>query len=168
MALPPDCSVRKMPRWLWVLAAALLLLRVTGCAVSAHCATPAWPTLAWLDFSEGTIPLAPGHDKILYKFTAEWSEPCRRLDEEVFANGDVRRIAQDNFALIEVCDRSHEDGHNSEAMTALKQRFHVFAYPTLIVTNRAGLPQGSLVGCSSSLATLRFLKRQLITEPLSK
>jgi thiol:disulfide interchange protein len=147
-----------MPRALVVLAAGLLLARVAVSAYEQTHRVEAKSLVHWAAVTESS-PLPESRKPRLLKFYAEWSEPCRRLESTVLVNRSVGELIALHFEPLAVRDMVKEEGANSEYVTQLQKKYRVFAFPTLVVVAPDGEAIATLVGCSSALATHRFLAR---------
>ena len=138
----PSGSTRATPRALLILAAALLVLRVaTGVREHAH-PPAAVEKVAWRPIAEGEAIARAGGRPILYDFTAEWCAPCRLLGHEVFADPHSAEWINRSFVPVRVLDRTREEGRNPAAVDTLQRRYHVQAFPTLVVVPpRGGEPE---------------------------
>lgn len=99
------------------------------------------------------------HKILLYQFYANWSDPCKRMDETTMHNTEVASVVDKNFLPVLVRDMQHEQGRNSAVTSALFKKYRVFAFPTLVAVGPDGDQVGSLIGSCSSLTTYRFLTR---------
>lgn len=98
---------------------------------------------------------------ILYEFLADWSDPCKAMDKNALSNEQISSIIDKNFVPIRVKDVVHEQGKNPKWVTNLQKRYHVFALPTFVVTDKSGEPRATLIGNCTSLTVERFLVRAL-------
>jgi thiol:disulfide interchange protein len=164
MARVAETSTTYMPRALLVAAIVLVLARVAVWAATTQQESQT-SSIHWVPVQKLSQGDAAAKGKlILYKFSAAWSDPCQRLESEVLINHKVSDLAKTEFVPVVVEDRLREDGKNSELVGDLQKRYHVFAFPTLVIADADGDSKGVLVGCSSSLATYRFLARAAQTQ----
>jgi thiol:disulfide interchange protein len=127
---------RTLPRWLLLLAAALLVARI-GVAVWENAHPPAVPEatdlVTWVDVSQAEAESRRTHKPILYDFTAEWCAPCKLMANEVFANSVVAERIDRMFVPVRVIDRQQEEGQNSPAVARLERDYRVRGFPTLVI-----------------------------------
>lgn len=88
---------------------------------------------------EQALEQAKAQDKlVLMDVGAYWCPPCHRLDEEVFVLPEVgQRLAEGYIAL-------HVDAEKGEG-PELVERYHVQAYPTVLVLEPTGVEKGRIV-----------------------
>ena len=83
---------------------------------------------------------------------AYWCPPCQQLDEEVFVRSEVgERLGRGYVAL-------HVDAEKGEG-PELAERYHVLAYPTLLVLEATGVEKGRMVDFLPAPALLATLDR---------
>lgn len=115
-------------RWRWILLLSCSVLCV-GCSR---------PTIAWYEHqaSAATLEQAGYRDKpILLKFDTQWCPYCARLDETVFRDPQVQRLAREFFCVRVDGDRASAD----EFMA----RYRVQGFPTIIFARADGEPLGA-------------------------
>lgn len=101
---------------------------------------------------------------VLYEFVADWSDPCKTMDAKALSNQQVSQTIQQNFVPVRIRDVAREHGKNPKWISNLQKRYHIFALPTLVVTDREGEARASLIGNCSSLTVERFLARAIATK----
>lgn len=105
-----------------------------------------------------------GQNKLLLcEFYADWSDPCKRMEETSLSNSQIREVVEGNFVPVRITDRQKEKGKNPRLVSDLQKKFRIFAFPTLVIVGADGEPVASLIGNCSSLTTYRFLSRSLHT-----
>lgn len=98
---------------------------------------------------------------VLYEFCSNTSDPCKKMESTSLANAQINSLIKDNFHPVRIVDRQREMGRNPRTVSDLHKKYHVFAFPTLVVADRNGEPVASLIGNCSSLTTYRFLSRSV-------
>lgn len=163
MAPNNDRSTIVTPKSFILLAAILLMARVvTSLVAFAGQPPPATATVAWKNPASYTAlpPAAPGK-VVIYEFYANWSDPCKRMEQTALSNQQNRDLLEQKFLPIRITDVARENGKNPQWLADLEKRYRVFALPTLVAVDSEGEVIGSLIGNCSSLTTYRFLSRTL-------
>ncbi|MFB3907331.1 MAG: thioredoxin family protein [Candidatus Eisenbacteria bacterium] len=151
-------STRATPRWLFVLAAVLLIARVaTGIQEHAQ-ARPPVDRVAWVPMEQAEAQAQSTGKAILYDFSAASSRPCRRMAREVFTDSTMARIISTQYVPVQVIDRSREDGRNSAAIDSLQAVYRVRSFPTLVVFHPQTGEHETAEGYESRGKTARFLQ----------
>ena len=151
-------STRATPRWLLILAGAMLLAR-GGAAVYEHRHPPAIARL--IPWSTPGAPLgktaggAEDTRPVLYDYSADWCQPCKKMEREVFAHEPSARFIKERFRPVRV-----DDADDSPAAEQLRQRHGATSLPTLVVEIPGKEPL-QLSGYSSRRRTMRFLEKAL-------
>lgn len=139
--MPPDDgaprggSTRLLPRWLLIVAAALLVARIgTGIYEERH--PPAAADLVhWRTIEAGLVEARQQAKPLLYDFTADWCPPCRAMQREVFADPQSAESIERLFVPVRVLDRMREEGRNASAVDSLQRAYKIDSFPTLVVTS---------------------------------
>jgi len=96
--------------------------------------------VSWLEGSlEEALARAKKENKLVFvDVGAYWCPPCRELDEEVFVDPRVGEFLAAGYVAVHI---DAEKGEGPE----LVERYHVQAYPTLLVLEPTGVEKGRLV-----------------------
>ncbi len=87
----------------------------------------------WTSYSSALSEAQRNDKPILIDFNAAWCGPCRQMKQTLFDDGDRGRAVQALVIPVSITDRAREDGSNPQETEELQQRYHVDAFPTLIV-----------------------------------
>jgi thiol:disulfide interchange protein len=98
---------------------------------------------------------------VLYEFYANWSDPCKTMENTSLSNGQVKTLIDEHFLPIRITDQFQETGKNPKIISELQKKYRVFAFPTLVIVDDNGKMVSTLVGNCNSLTTYRFLSRSL-------
>lgn len=96
-----------------------------------------------VDWFEGTLEEALAKAKAQSKLVfvdvgAYWCPPCHRLDEEVFVRPEIGALLDKGFIALHI---DAEKGEGPEIV----ERYHVQAYPTMLVLESSGLEKDRMV-----------------------
>ena len=145
-----------------LVALACALVALAGALVAARFLLPATRVLVvWMPLEGAEQAAAETGRPILYDFTAEWCGPCKRLEREVFSDRRRAAMINERFVPVRVRDLELEKGENPPAIAALRQRYKVDSFPTLLVTSAQGEPIDRASGFRSGRETLRMLRASL-------
>lgn len=75
---------------------------------------------------------------VLYDFSADWCQPCKRMDKVTFQAPDVVKKIRENFYPVKVIVG---DEHEKKSVTDLQTKYSLFSIPTFVIT----LPSGEWV-----------------------
>ena len=134
--MPPDDAhgaTRRAPRGLLIAAAVLLVARVVLGIVEARNAPEAAPVaerVAWLPIEEGVDRARRQLRPILYAFVDERDPICRTMREELFSDPHAAEAIERVVVPVKVTGR---DTSGSDAGAALRRRFRVRQFPTLVI-----------------------------------
>lgn len=156
MARAEDISTKVMPRRILALALIFLCLRLVVATVESSQARMPASSISWTDVNHLQHS---GKGLVLYEFRADWCEPCKRMETTVLANKQIANMIATSFVPVSVTDRMREEGKNSKRVSELQKKYHIFAFPTLVVVTPDGEAAATLVGGASALSTFHFLSR---------
>jgi thiol:disulfide interchange protein len=157
---PTDAgSTRRPPLALAAVAGVLLIARVVLGVVETRNA-PERPSLVhWRDAATGEAEARGRRTLVLYDFSAEWCAPCKRLDQDVFADSRLAAEIDAAFVPVRVTDRQREQGRNSALVDSLQRRFAVNSFPTLVVVDPGSGRFERHEGHASRVQTMEWLMR---------
>ncbi|MCW5821756.1 MAG: thioredoxin fold domain-containing protein [Cyanobacteria bacterium TGS_CYA1] len=75
---------------------------------------------------------------VLFDFSADWCQPCKRMDKVTFQAQDVVKKVRESFYPVKVIVGSE---HEKKSVTDLQTKYSLFSIPTFVVT----LPSGEWV-----------------------
>jgi thiol:disulfide interchange protein len=140
-----------------LLVAVTLVLLVTRVAAGVHewKHPPKWPDLVrWQtphDANEG-VKGKP----VLYDFSARWCEPCGVMQQDVFGDDKSAQLINDEFQPIKVADEDKSAG-----ASALRERFNVHEYPTLIIAGGGLAEPQTEAGYPSKETVEKFMRKSM-------
>ena len=93
--------------------------------------------VVWVPLERASAEADQKRKPILYDFTADWCPPCRTLEREGWGNKEIASIVNRGFVPVRV-DASKEEPELDPAVAALKKRYGVDVFPTLVITHADG------------------------------
>ncbi len=132
----------------------------------------AWTSLAaeeWnTDLATARTRATKEKKLVLVNFTgSDWCSWCKRLQREVFATKEFGDYAKDNLMLVEIDFPSQKKQSESlkKANEALKDRYKVNGFPTIVVLDGAGKEVWRQVGyleggAKGWISRIRALKKE--------
>jgi len=131
-------SSRATPPLLLGIAMVLLILRVAAGIHESRHPSGSVDLVEWRPAEDAGARARSLGRPILYDFTADWCSPCQVMAREVFADRQAARAISTQFVPVRVLDRTHEEGRNPPDVAALQARYHVQAFPTLVIASPDG------------------------------
>ncbi|MFN7562312.1 MAG: thioredoxin family protein [Prosthecobacter sp.] len=128
---------------------ALLLLTLLLFSVNALAGKSGWED----NYDKALAEAKETNKLVLLDFTgSDWCGWCMKLDEEVFSKSDFKKYAKANLVLVEL---DYPRGKSQtkklkEQNAALKSKFGISGYPTLIVVDAEGKEQARWGGYSKT------------------
>ena len=164
-------SSRPLPRWLLILAAALLAARIgTGIYEHQHRAdSPVSGAQSKAPAGKGAdlVPWVPASlaeaesrrtgKPILYEFGAEWCGPCHMLTDQVFADPAAAAQIASMYVPVRIVDRQQEEGHNPPETERIMSAYSINEFPTLIAAWPGETNYESKSGYIGRTGTLQWL-----------
>jgi thiol:disulfide interchange protein len=159
---PRAGSTRHLPRWLLIVAGALLVARV-GSGVWDQAHPPVYEErIRWRTLAQGVEEARRTRRPILYDFTADWCPPCRLMQSELFGDPEASAQITSSFVPIRVLDRQREEGRNAAWVDSLQRHYQVTVFPTLVVARLGGGEPTVITGYPGKTQTLQMLSRAMM------
>jgi thiol:disulfide interchange protein len=149
---PAEATTRSFPRALLLVAGVLLLLRVASGLYEAHRPPPA-NLVRWVPIEAAEARAAAEKKPILYDFSAGWCQPCRRMEREVFADGEAAAFINERFIPARV-----DVDEERESVRSLRRLHNATSIP-LVVVVRADNTMERMSGYTNKGGMLSFLRR---------
>lgn len=122
--------------------------------------------LNWMGFNDGLALAKKENKPMLVDVFAVWCQPCKLMDEQIFANEEIIAYMNKNFVAIKV------DGESEEKIKYKNQDYtksewalsmNVRAYPTTIFFGPDGIHitrlEGALLDVPKFLDVLEYVKQ---------
>ena len=95
----------------------------------------------WVPLDRAAGVAAMTRKPIFYEFSADWCEPCRTMEEQVFRDQRLASMINDRFVPVRVIDRQRERGRNPPDVARLQALYSVTGFPTIVVARAGAAPQ---------------------------
>ena len=97
------------------------------------------------------------HKPVILDFYATWCPDCKMLDHDFFANPKVQTLMQSYAAIrVDVSDQESKD------IIAIRQSYHVFGTPTVILMDKNGQELKTRLTSAVPVAELQTLTAQAV------
>lgn len=159
---------RALPRLLLWLAAALLLARIVAVVYERRNPPQVTELVEWQPAATAEAKARATGLPLLYDFSAEWCGPCLRMQREVFADRQSAQAINKLFVPVRLVDRKREEGRNPPEVDALQARYHVDAFPTLVVASPEGGEPTVIEGYGGRQALMQKLTEAGVKARLSR
>ncbi len=102
-------------------------------------------------YEKGMQQAAQTGKPVFIDFYTDWCGWCKKLDSQVYTDGDVQNLAQQMICIKVDCDRDK----------ATAQHYQVDGYPTLIFLSSSGTVIRKQVGFADKPRVIEFLKEAI-------
>jgi thiol:disulfide interchange protein len=147
---------RALPIWLPILVVLLLVARFASWKAPVKNDVD---LVHWTDIDQAQVVAMRSHRPIFYEFSAAWCGPCHALEEAVFMDPELAAKINSRYVAVKVIDRQREDGHNSEIVQQLMDRYSVNGFPTVVIAASDGNPRDRSVGYPGRDRFAEFIDR---------
>ncbi len=111
------------------------------------------------DLEQGLVEAAKEERSVLVEFTgSDWCPACKQLRTRILNTHEFRSwAAEKKLVLVELDfprDQSKVTPEQMEIREAVRNKYHVESYPTVMVLNRQGIPFGRVIGAPSTVGQL--------------
>jgi thiol:disulfide interchange protein len=145
-AAHPRGPTRRDPSLLWVVAIVLLVGRLVLGFREAKNPTSRADHVSWVPAAGAPAAARMSGRPIFYDFSAEWCGPCRRMEQDVFADERKAKALSRLAVPVHVVDRQREEGRNPALVDSLQRAYGVTAFPTLVLADADGKTLAKLEG----------------------
>jgi thiol:disulfide interchange protein len=114
---------------------------------------PCLAQVAWVKNYDEALKQAVEQDKfVVIDISASWCGFCRRMEREVYPDGEVVEFSRKQVFMRLFYDTSAEGAK-------LAEKFGVQGFPTIVVVNKKGVEVGRVVGARPASRLIQDLTR---------
>lgn len=134
---PDDRSSLRIPLWFLVIALGLFALRIY--AKITDNVQPGSQAIAWIGLDEfkKKSSLPGGKELVLYEFSADWCQPCKKRERTTFRSPAIIKEINDTFVPVRVDLTTPSQRDNAEVKKLLTD-FGVSSIPRCVITLKSG------------------------------
>jgi thiol-disulfide isomerase/thioredoxin len=125
-----------------------------ACFLVAAAVLDYWPSsdaLKWVTFEESKGLASSQNKPIFVDVYADWCQPCKLMDKQVFPEDSVKNILTNRYVLAKI------NGDDAVVGDTLRKLFGIKAYPTYIVLNSSGRERKRHIGFMPKSEMIKWL-----------
>lgn len=140
---------------LLTIAATIICLTITACSSEPSNGEASVQPQAeagdieWHEYDEGMALGKKEDKKVLLHFYADWCTYCKKMDKEIFSDGEAAEFINQNFVPIRI---------DSDAEQQLTASYRVSGLPTTYFLDKTGEPIQSLPGYLPKEMFMAYMK----------
>ncbi|MBX9690724.1 MAG: hypothetical protein K2X27_28675 [Candidatus Obscuribacterales bacterium] len=157
MAKIESASAISTPKWLLASTLIFLFLRCGLAAYENYNPPQASDEIHWRSPEKITEEDRLGRKLFFYNFSADWCDPCKKLDKTAFVSKDIVGLLERDFIPVRVIDRKKESGKNDSDTQELQDKYSVQAFPTLVAAMPGGVKISEHIGSLNMAALKKML-----------